>query len=157
MCAVHSSPRTHMHKRTRARHRLAAVTRWPSNRCCEQCESRATPALHCCSTSSLLHGPHIQTRRATVPASPLPEPGHLSTWTLSKPCPSSLVLHLVSSTQRPSYRVIRPKHSQRLSFAISFLLLNSELCMYAYRALLIHLSPGCEFKSCHVNIDKLLS
>ncbi len=78
---------THMHKHTHAKNRLAVVTHWPSNRCCEQCESWATPALLCCSTSSSGPQPLIQTQRATVPASPLPQPGHLSAWPLSVPCP----------------------------------------------------------------------
>lgn len=41
--STHSLSQTHTH----AKHRLIIVTRWPSNRCCEQCGSQATPALLC--------------------------------------------------------------------------------------------------------------
>lgn len=72
MRALHSSStRAHTHGRTHAKHRLAAVTHWPSNRCREQCESRATPALLCCSTSSLVQGPTYRPREF-LPPSPLP-------------------------------------------------------------------------------------
>lgn len=139
---------THMRKRTHAKHRLAVITHWPCNRCCEQCESRVTPALLCCSTSSLVHGP--TSRESESHSSCLspstarpPRPGHFPSHA------PHLFLHLVS-TQRPKYRDIclKPKKTQTVSVFLH------TLCVH--EVLLIYLKPICEFKSLklHVNIDK---
>lgn len=123
--------RAHTHSFTHAKHRLAVVTCWPSNRCCEQCESQATPALLCCSTSSLVQSPTSRPREPQFHASPLPQPGHLSAWPLSEPnSPSaSRRLHLVSSAQRPNYRATTHTqthaHSGKLAIVVRAQAVNS--------------------------------
>lgn len=113
MRALHSSStRAHTHGRTHAKHRLAAVTHWPSNRCREQCESRATPALLCCSTSSLVQGPTYRPREFLPPSPARPPLGLGHFQTMPPPSQQPLFLHLVS-TQRPSYRVIHQKDSHK--------------------------------------------
>lgn len=65
--------------------RLAVVSRWSSNRCCEQCKRWVTPAPVCCSTSSPMHSHHIL-------AFCLPQLGHLLAWPLSMVCPAPISL-----------------------------------------------------------------
>lgn len=58
MCAVHPSRQTHTHTRqTRAGQGKVPA---PEQMLRAVCERRVTPALLCCSTFSLVSGPHVQ-------------------------------------------------------------------------------------------------
>lgn len=110
---------------------------------------RVTPALLCCSTSSLVHGPTSREPQFL----PLPFPSQAtSAWPLSKPCPpiffSTWFLNRGQNTETFASNLKR----LRLSIAVSVFL--HTLCMH--EVLLIYLKPICEFKSLqlHVNIDE---
>lgn len=147
VCSSLFSP--HMRKRTHAKHRLAVVTHWPRNRCCEQCES----GLHLLSSAAppplWYTAPHPESHSSCLSPSPArpPRPGHFpshappiffSTWFLNRG----------QNTETFASNLKR----LRLSIAVSVFL--HTLCMH--EVLLIYLKPICEFKSLtlHVNIDE---
>lgn len=105
---------------THAKHRLIIVTQWPSNRCCEQCGSQATPALLSSAPSSTSFLVHAVRPRETQ-FLPLPLPSHVTSepGLLHVPHPPSwlFICHLRDNNQVMASLV--PKDTRIQSWSLS--------------------------------------